>query len=131
MLLLGVSLSRWRGLCPVGGGMSLSGRSPPGYGYERAVRILLKCFLVTARNSSCCKVMFLHLSAILFGGGFWQTPPSSRRPLQRTVRILLECILVFSNSFTLPGQTKGPLLTALHLLVVLGHVVLGLMDTRT
>ena len=31
---------------------------------------------------SCGKVMFLHLSVILFtGGGVWQTPP---RPLQQT-----------------------------------------------
>ena len=38
------------------------------------------------------------LSVILFGGGSGQTPPrqtpSPRLPLQRTVRILLECILV-------------------------------------
>ena len=66
---------------------------------------------------SCGKVMFLHLSVILSKGGVclsacWnrhplgrnplgQTPPwtdtptPSRRLLQRTVRILLECILVF------------------------------------
>ena len=79
---------------------------------------------------SCGKVMFLHVSVILFAGGGWsgrqtplwadipwQTPPGrhplgqtplSRHtppppgrqihprggPLQRTVRILLECILV-------------------------------------
>ena len=62
---------------------------------------------------SCGKVMFLHLSVILFRG-VWQTPPWAdippgqtpswadtsladprrRRPLQRTVRILLECNLV-------------------------------------
>ena len=52
------------------------------------------------------KVMFLHLYVILFTGGggvVWQTLHPSRhplaghpqrRPLQRTVRILLECILV-------------------------------------
>ena len=44
---------------------------------------------------SCGKVMFLHLFVILFGGGgVWQTHPSRKLPLQRTVRILLECILV-------------------------------------
>ena len=56
----------------------------------------------------CGTVMFLHLSAILFKGGLADTPPgrnprvdtplgrppAPRRPLQRTVRILLECILV-------------------------------------
>ena len=50
---------------------------------------------------SCGKVMFLHLFVILFT----DTPswadttlgrPPRRRPLQRTVRIILECILVFS-----------------------------------
>ena len=63
------------------------------------------------------KVMFLHLSVILSMEGVWQTPPLSKHPrgqtpllgkhlpgqtppppgrrlLQRTVRILLECILV-------------------------------------
>ena len=57
-------------------------------------------------QSSCGKVMFLHLSVILFTGGVSArhpprqapTPPHplpfSRRLLQRTVRILLECILV-------------------------------------
>ena len=54
---------------------------------------------------SCGKVLFLHVYVILFtGGGVWQadiprgrqTPRSLwRRPLQRTVRILLECILVY------------------------------------
>ena len=50
--------------------------------------------------------MFLHLSVILFTGRegvVWQTLPPGRhpladtpprRPLQRTVRILVECILV-------------------------------------
>ena len=49
----------------------------------------------------------LHLSVILFTGGrcttaSWQTPPKAdtpfppRRPLQRTVRILLEYILVIN-----------------------------------
>ena len=48
------------------------------------------------------KVMFLHLSVILFTGGCTprQTAPPPRRPLQRAVRILLECTLllhVFDN----------------------------------
>ena len=61
----------------------------------------------TARKRGCRKVMFLHLSVILFWGGGVHTPrqttfsplantppPPPRRPLHRTVRILLECILV-------------------------------------
>ena len=64
---------------------------------------------------SCGKVMFLHVSVILFTGGGRQTPLAGRHPLppplgrhprqadttspglplQSTVRILLECILVF------------------------------------
>ena len=57
---------------------------------------------------SCGKVIFLHLSVILFTGRVWQTridtpwedtPPEQTPPkrwaLQRTVRILLECILYF------------------------------------
>ena len=126
MFLLGVSLSRWRGLCPGGDGLC-----PGGMSVRETPRVRLRAggthptgmFSSCRPQRSCGKVMISHLSVILFTGAFWQTPPSSRRPLQRTVRILLECILVFSNIFTLPGQTKGPLLTALHLLVVLGHVV--------
>ena len=59
----------------------------------------------TARKRSCGKVVFLHLSVILFTaearmargacmakvGG---TCVQERRPLKRAVRILLECILV-------------------------------------
>ena len=97
---------------------------------------------ITVRNSG--KVMFLHLSLILFTGGGWggvhppgqtpprqthphptlgrhpqtnppngrhphplgRPPPSPRRPLQRTVRILLECILVlyvFMLYFNVPA----------------------------
>ena len=52
-----------------------------------------KNFSCYRSQRSCGKVMFLHLSVILFGG-VWQTHPSRRLPLQRTVRILLECILV-------------------------------------
>ena len=47
--------------------------------------------IFTARNLSCFKVMFLHLSVILF--------PPPRWPLKRqTVRILLECILVIFSA---------------------------------
>ena len=42
---------------PVQRGVSFQGDPPP-YGKERPVRILLECILVTARNSSCKKVMF-------------------------------------------------------------------------
>ena len=55
-------------------------------------------------QSSCGKIMFLHVSVILSRGRVWQgrqtppwladTPPPKGRPLQRNVRILLECILV-------------------------------------
>ena len=45
---------------------------------------------------SCGKVIFLDVSVILSTGGrSARQTPSPRRPLQRTVRILLECILVF------------------------------------
>ena len=72
--------------------------------------------LVTFRKRSCGKVMFLYLSVILFTGGVYTlpladtphppgrhpprhpppqaNPPPPRQPLQLTVRILLECILV-------------------------------------
>ena len=80
------------------------------------------CF-ITVRKQSCGKVMFLHLSVMLFTGGrctpprktplLRQTPPDRHppgqtpilpqgRPLQRTVRILLDCILILpliSNTF--------------------------------
>ena len=60
--------------------------------------------IVTVRNK-VAKAMFLHLSVIMFTGGVclsacWDSiprtryPPGSRRLLLRTVRILLECILV-------------------------------------
>ena len=69
--------------------------------------------------------MFLHLSVILFTGEGrctapsadtpWQThtladtpPPPTRRPLQRTVRILLECILVVYK-YSLLLSMKEPL----------------------
>ena len=53
----------------------------------------------TARKKSCGKAMFLHLSVILFtlGGGLCpdlcQGDPLYSN--EQTVRILLECILVF------------------------------------
>ena len=62
--------------------------------------------IFTIRNSSCGKVMFSHLSVshsvhmaggacMARGGGHaWQ----ERRPLQWTVCILLECILVYFMS---------------------------------
>ena len=69
---------------------------------KRAVCIQLKCILVTVRNSSFEKVMFLQVSVCPQWGRAWQGvcmggeehPWQERRPLQRTVRILLECILV-------------------------------------
>ena len=71
---------------------------------------------ITVRKRSCGKVMFLHLSvghSVHRGGVYpsmhWadtrrvDTPP--RPPLQRTVRILLECILVHTISYTLYSLT--------------------------
>ena len=68
---------------------------------------LVSQIFITVRNSSCGKVMFSQASVILSTGGVhgkgvacmaegcaWQ----ERRPLQRTVRILLECILVINLS---------------------------------
>ena len=53
------------------GGVSVQGvcRVPPPYGKERAVRILLECIIITGRNEVVAKVIFLHLSVILFTGG--------------------------------------------------------------
>ena len=83
---------------------------------ENLVTVLIVYVLVTARKRSCGKVMFSHLSAILFtgrslsrvglckgegslsrgslprGGSLSGSPPYGN---QREVRILLECILVF------------------------------------
>ena len=53
---------------------------------------MLSCY---RPQRSCGKVMFLHLCVILFTEGVWQ----------RTVRILLECILVFSP-FTLSKSQR-------------------------
>ena len=62
---------------------------------------LRKKGIFTIRNSSCGNVMFSQASVILSTGGGVsprQTPhgqtSSPRRPLQQTVRSLLECILV-------------------------------------
>ena len=61
----------------------------------------IKFRFITVRNSSCGKVMFSQACVKNFVQGgvsqhtLGQTPP---RPLQRTVRILLECFLV-SNLF--------------------------------
>ena len=68
--------------------------------------LIFKIPLFTVRKRSCGKVMFLHLSvshSVHRGGGAVIHPPGrhnpprppSRRPLQRTVRILLECFLVY------------------------------------
>ena len=72
-------------------------------------------WLFTVRKRSCRKVMFFHLSVILFTEGVypsmqwaggctladtpeadnsWADPPPPRRQLKRVVHILLECILV-------------------------------------
>ena len=81
--------------------------------------------MFTVRNSSCRKVMFSQVSVCPRGGVVhppwpdttppwadtparhhtpqpdtpWAGIPPGRRPLQRTVRILLECILVSSLVF--------------------------------
>ena len=72
---------------------------------------ICKNVLITVRNSSCGKVIFSQVSVCPQGGGVHppgqadtspgQTPPGQadtphpgRWPPQRTVRILLECILV-------------------------------------
>ena len=60
---------------------------------------LTKCALIiTVRNSSCGKVMFSQAYVILSTGWGADTPPfPPRQPLHRTVRILMECILVKSS----------------------------------
>ena len=68
--------------------------------YRATVKELLCCVtpVITVRNSSCGKVMFLKVSVCPQGGVHPPgTPP--RRPLQRTVRIPLECILVKYKKF--------------------------------
>ena len=64
--------------------------------------------LITVRNE-VAKVMFLHLSVCPQGGGVclsacWDTTSPSRRLLLRTVRILLECILLVYNIYRLQGK---------------------------
>ena len=92
-----------------------------------------KQFLITVGNSSCGKVMFSQAcvkNSVHRGGGMhtrgraWQGAcvaggrvSQERRPLQRTVRILLECILVgmmyimgqclFSGSYSFDGYYIG------------------------
>ena len=69
---------------------------------KKALWISSSLSLVTVRQQTCGKVMFLHLSVILStGSGLCpegsqvQDGDSTPRPiLKRTVRILLECILV-------------------------------------
>ena len=91
MFLLGVSVQGFSvrgGFCP--GSLC---RVPPLYGKERAVRILLECIIITGRNEVVAKVIFLHLSVILFTGGVSasvhaeipppppeQTPSGTRHP---------------------------------------------------
>ena len=69
----------------------------------------MKCskYLLPPANEVCGKVMFLQVSVILFTGGGVPSPggclleaPLPRRLLLRAVRILLECILVFSKFIT-------------------------------
>ena len=66
--------------------------------------VLLKSPFFYRPQRSCGKVMFSQASVILFTGGgrAWQGACvaggcvwQERRPLQRMVRILLECIIVF------------------------------------
>ena len=57
----------------------------------------LSVAIITVRNYCCGKVMFSQASVCPERGGVCtraDTPPHIRRPLQGTVRILLECILV-------------------------------------
>ena len=55
---------------------------------------LLNQCIFNAHRRSCGKVMFLHLSVILFTGGSLSRTPPPHTVEERTVRILLECILV-------------------------------------
>ena len=80
--------------------------------------------VVTLRNSSCGKAMFIQVSVCPGGDvhppgkhpNSGQTPPPGW-PLQRTVRILLECILVFSY-FYRPQRSWGKFMF-LHVSVIL------------
>ena len=89
----------------------------PGQGIDQETMSFYIALCVhTTQGQSCGKVMFLHLSVShsVHRGGVcvWAHPPGRhlsvilftgeclarhppRRPLQRTVRILVECILVF------------------------------------
>ena len=85
----------------------MSFMSPPNWPYMFDYQIF-RCWIYHRPQHSCGKVMFSQASVILFTGGVSarQPPPwadtlplgrplpRSRRLLQRTVRILLECILI-------------------------------------
>ena len=77
--------------------------------------------------------MFSQVSVILITGGRvwqippwadtpWSDPPHSRRLLQRTVRILLECILVI-NAMTDKHMANMPFLQEEHLLLTCIQIV--------
>ena len=73
-----------------------------------------KKVMFTVRNSSCGKVMFLQVSFCPHGGRAWLAGGRrvllERRPLQWTVRIILECILVSETSFwsQVPSRSQVP-----------------------
>ena len=106
----------------------------PSFQFSANLHLVFQFF--TVRKRSCRKVIFLHLFVILFTRGRctppgryhpWQTPPPpariprqtspppdtpwqtppKRRQLQRSVRILLECILVHTNIFFLTNLTAS------------------------
>ena len=91
-------------LCSSLANLWYGGRTPPWAIFFR----FKQCFgIFTVYNSSCGKVMFLFIHLSVRGGGCLplgpgvvysqpqaDTSPPTRQPLQRTLRILLECILV-------------------------------------
>ena len=103
----------------------------------------LAAIFFTVRKSSCGKVMFSQVSAILSTGGssrhpLGRHPPGQtlplgrhsphppRQPLQRTVCILLECILVMTYFYRAGGMAPlDPLLDPLLDLVFLSHDLLS------
>ena len=95
---------RYRGGCVSGGRFAQSGVYTPLMVNRRAVRILLECVLVTDRISSMRKVMFLSVQGVthFLPGGLpffrkWENPPYGNTVNTRSVRILLERILVTIN----------------------------------
>ena len=68
--------------------------------------------------------MFLHASVILCTGECGRQTPPHGRPLQRTVRILLECILVLVTSVV-----QIHVFVYLHLLLVAHNLVLEFQIT--